>query len=277
MEMKAFSLTDQNSGSTARISLYGATVISYITKGHERLFLSQKAKLDGTKAIRGGIPPVFPVFGKASSGPCKDLPQHGFARTHLWRITKQSISAATMTLTPDDLTQEARGQWPYEFRLDYHVSIGKSGELVCALEISNTDTKPFEFQTLLHTYFRVRDIKDVRVVGLKGIDYADKVNSCNTTEEEAEVACISETDRVYPNVTSLVAIKEQDTTIVELERDGLDDVVLWNPWTGCSKMADFGPEDGYKRMVCVEAGAVSKWHKIEPSSSLTVSQKIACP
>jgi hypothetical protein len=30
--------------------------------------------------VRGGIPLVFPVFGKATEGPTAALPQHGFAR-----------------------------------------------------------------------------------------------------------------------------------------------------------------------------------------------------
>jgi glucose-6-phosphate 1-epimerase len=39
--------------------------------GKEKLFLSSKAILNGTKAIRGGIPLVFPQFGPGV------LQQHG--------------------------------------------------------------------------------------------------------------------------------------------------------------------------------------------------------
>ena len=47
----------------ARISveLFGATVISWKSNGHENLWLSTAAKLDGSKPVRGGIPVVFPV------------------------------------------------------------------------------------------------------------------------------------------------------------------------------------------------------------------------
>ena len=42
---------------------------------------SKKAKLDGTKAIRGGIPVCFPQFGPWEFGA-----QHGFARiSHDWK------------------------------------------------------------------------------------------------------------------------------------------------------------------------------------------------
>lgn len=50
------------SGESIEILLYGATVLSWKdASGDEKLWLSEGAKLDGTKAVRGGIPLVFPV------------------------------------------------------------------------------------------------------------------------------------------------------------------------------------------------------------------------
>jgi len=43
----------------------------------------------------------------------------------------------------------------------------------------------------------------------------------------------------------------------------MNEVVVWNPWTDASSMADFAPADGYKQMICVEAGAVKGWQKLE--------------
>ena len=48
-------------GESVTVHLYGATVTSWKARGQEQLFLSQKAHLDGSKPIRGGIPVVFPV------------------------------------------------------------------------------------------------------------------------------------------------------------------------------------------------------------------------
>lgn len=50
------------SGESVTVYLYGATVTSWKANGEEQLFLSEKAHLDGSKPIRGGIPLVFPVF-----------------------------------------------------------------------------------------------------------------------------------------------------------------------------------------------------------------------
>jgi glucose-6-phosphate 1-epimerase len=49
-------------GESVEVLLYGATVISWKdASGDEKLWLSEAAQLDGTKAVRGGIPVVFPV------------------------------------------------------------------------------------------------------------------------------------------------------------------------------------------------------------------------
>jgi glucose-6-phosphate 1-epimerase len=49
-------------GESIEILLYGATVISWKNAaGDEKLWLSEAAKLDGSKPVRGGIPLVFPV------------------------------------------------------------------------------------------------------------------------------------------------------------------------------------------------------------------------
>jgi glucose-6-phosphate 1-epimerase len=49
-------------GESVEILLYGATIISWKdAAGTDKLWLSEKAKLDGSKAVRGGVPVVFPV------------------------------------------------------------------------------------------------------------------------------------------------------------------------------------------------------------------------
>ncbi len=48
-------------GESVEVLLHGATVISWKSAGRENLFLSDKAVLDGSKGVRGGIPVVFPV------------------------------------------------------------------------------------------------------------------------------------------------------------------------------------------------------------------------
>ena len=79
-------------GPSVEILLYGATVISWKAASpnnseiKERFFVSSKAALDGSKPVRGGIPVVFPCFGPPSHAEHLKLPQHGFARSEVWKF-----------------------------------------------------------------------------------------------------------------------------------------------------------------------------------------------
>ncbi len=58
---------------------------SWKVDGEEMIFVSKKAIMDGSKAVRGGIPICFPAFGPWEYGP-----QHGFARSSkCWKIARQ--------------------------------------------------------------------------------------------------------------------------------------------------------------------------------------------
>jgi glucose-6-phosphate 1-epimerase len=54
--------------------------------GLERLFLSSMSALDGSRAIRGGVPVIFPQFAERGSGM-----RHGFARTANWRVLDSGV------------------------------------------------------------------------------------------------------------------------------------------------------------------------------------------
>ena len=56
-------------GESVKVLLHGATVTSWKDgSGDEKLWLSEGAVLDGSAAVRGGIPVVFPVCR-----PCRHL------------------------------------------------------------------------------------------------------------------------------------------------------------------------------------------------------------
>lgn len=49
-------------GESVEVLLYGATVLRWRdAAGRDRLWLSEGASLDGSRAVRGGVPVVFPV------------------------------------------------------------------------------------------------------------------------------------------------------------------------------------------------------------------------
>jgi len=163
------------------------------------------------------------------------------------------------------LSADAKKAWPYDFGLVYSVTLGPRG-LQTVMNVRNEGTEGFEFQLLLHTYLAVDDISTTTVTGLLGAPYVDKVLDASTrTQSDASLSITGEVDRVYKDI-------KQDTTSIlqagkpryDVVRDNVTDTVVWNPWKEkANAMGDFAPKDGYQRMLCVEAGAVSSWQKLE--------------
>ncbi|KAJ5090789.1 hypothetical protein N7532_009473 [Penicillium argentinense] len=275
------------SGESVTVHLYGATVTSWKANGQEQLFVSEKTHLDGSKPIRGGIPLVFPVFGPPPQNHVtSSLPQHGFARNSNWEFLGKSSSESAETagqakadlavkldfgLSHTMLTEEFRKAWPYEFGLVYSVTLTKD-TLETSLQVRNEGTQNFDFQVLMHTYFDIGN--------LESKTYVDKTrNAISQSETSAALAITEETDRVYqdldPAKPIIVSSAEDDKTIFSITREGLTDMVVWNPWIEKAKgMADFGPDEAYKKMLCVEAGSVSAWQTLEAGDAWEGGQSI---
>uniref|UniRef100_H2ZB51 Galactose mutarotase n=1 Tax=Ciona savignyi TaxID=51511 RepID=H2ZB51_CIOSA len=192
--MSEHTVTLNNEESSCKVHLFGATVTSWVSGGQERLFLSSEAKMDGTKAIRGGIPIVFPNFGPWECGP-----QHGFARISWWTVSLPPTKLdngdmqVVLELCDDEIT---RNMWDYSFKLQYSITLSGS-TLSCELNVTNTSTKPFDFTTLLHTYIRVDDIKQTTISGFQNCAFVDKVESNEGIEVNNEVKITKNVDRVY--------------------------------------------------------------------------------
>src|SRR5215831_4610209 len=72
-------------GITGELYLHGAQLTAWRPPGERPvLFTSSKSVFAPGKAIRGGIPIIFPWFGSRSDG--KPGPAHGFARTSDWTM-----------------------------------------------------------------------------------------------------------------------------------------------------------------------------------------------
>ncbi|KAJ5632497.1 hypothetical protein N7490_008836 [Penicillium lividum] len=276
------------SGESVAIHLYGATVTSWKAHGQEQLFLSEKAHLDGSKPIRGGIPLVFPVFGPPPQNhPTSTLPQHGFARNSNWEYLGKSAESADSIgeqavkldfgLSHTMLSEEFRKAWPYGFGLVYSVTLTKTS-LQTQLQVRNEGTQNFQFQVLMHTYLKIADISAIRVKNLESKTYVDKTrNATSHTETSPALAITGETDRVYQDLDPAVPIivSTDDQPLFSITREALADVVVWNPWIEKAKgMADFGPDEAYKNMICVEAGSVSGWQTLEVGDSWEGGQTI---
>lgn len=133
---------------------------------------------------------------------------------------------------------------------------------------------------MYHLTFFEQNIANVRVKNLESKTYVDKTrNASSHTETSNALAITEETDRVYkeldPAVPIIVSSAQDDKPLFSLTRKALTDVVVWNPWIEKAKgMADFGPDEAYQNMLCVEAGAVSGWQTLEAGEAWEGGQVI---
>eukprot|EP00118_Oscarella_pearsei_P006886 m.32227 g.32227 ORF g.32227 m.32227 type:complete len:274 (+) comp31606_c1_seq1:445-1266(+) len=263
----------RDANNAAEVHLHGATLTSWKVDGQEMCFVSKNAVLDGKKAIRGGIPIVFPNFGPWDLGP-----QHGFARNTPWRVASETTinesGSASMTFELED-SEHTRSMWNFKFKITYTVIVGDK-QLETNLDIKNIGTDLFDFTTLLHTYFRVPDVTKSAVDGLKGCKMFDKVHKETRTEERELVTVSSETDSVYEGTSQVHHITggSGGKTITVVKKN-LPDTVIWNPWADkASAMSDFG-DDEYPLMICVEAGHVACRYKLSPQQTFSCGQTIS--
>lgn len=240
----------------ADIYLHGAQITSWQPAGmDEVLFLSEKSLWQDGKAIRGGIPVCFPWFRAKSDDP--HAPSHGFVRTREWQlesISRASDNAVCVRFSIAN-ADSSRKWWPFEFQLEYAITMGKSLRL--ELKMTNTGDKNLKFEEALHTYFKVGDVRRARVHGLDGVNYLDNRDGNHEKQQQGDLVLARQTDNAYRNSSGPLEIA--DPVLGRCLRTGKrnsNSTIVWNPWNdGAAGMADLGPEE-WQGMLCVEGGNI---------------------
>lgn len=192
---------------------------------------------------------------------------HGFVRNRLWNVDRTEITEngdTKITLKLTD-TSETRAIWPQSFLLLLEITVGNSLNL--ELITRNTGTQMFSITQAFHTYFKVKDINKVRVLGLSGISYIDKTDHSIVKNQVNAVTINGEVDRIYLDVQGETIIED-----ISLNREihilsrGNKTSVIWNPWMKISAEMNDLKDNDYKHFLCVEtANASSDIIKIEPN------------
>jgi glucose-6-phosphate 1-epimerase len=199
--------------------------------------------------------------------------------------------------------------WPHEFELQLEVRL-EARMLELALEARNprSDGAPLSFTSALHTYFAAA-AERVRVQGLRGLEFVDKVRPRKEIEieieiereaqerrstsdvaqtqggrrgreEREEVALEGEVDRVYERVPRRLVLREQPDP-GQRERgwsletsEELPDAVLWNAGAERARaIADMAPGD-HARYVCLESARIAQPVRLEPGASWAAHLRI---
>jgi len=260
----------------ADLYLQGAHLTHWTPRGQRPvLFVSPRGVFATGKAIRGGVPIIFPWFGNRSDG--NPGPAHGFARTSEWRVegSKLREDGSVEIMLALCSTEGTRAFFDAAFRLHLRVTVGS--ELEMELEAWNDSSTPFTFEEALHTYLAVGDVRQASIAGLENTVLIDKTDGFKRKRQAAEpVRIAKETDQVYLGTQATCTVWDPvwNRRIV-IEKSGSNTTVIWNPWIDKSEsMADM-EADGWRQMLCVEtANAADNVVLLSPRASHKLTAKI---
>ena len=249
-------LSARNSKASLNITPQGAHITSWKDgTGKEQLFLSEKAVFAPSKAIRGGVPIIFPQFGAFGDGQ-----KHGFARISQWTEVERSESKIIFALQQ---TAQSSAVWPHRFNATFSAEFADD-YLLMKLTVDNTGDDDFSFTAALHTYFLVENWTEFSLEGLQSCHYWDngepREKRTLNTAERLEIN--SAIDRVYFASAARTLVLHEKTQTRTIKATGFNDTVVWNPGPeGAAKLADMH-DDEYRHMICIESAIV------EPSFTL---------
>lgn len=256
------------SGASALITLYGAHLVEWISAdGQSQLFCSDRSARDGSKAIRGGVPLIFPQFAAQGSGM-----RHGFARVSQWRLVEpeaceQSPAGSRKAqdtacriefeLTHVDLDTGIAAAWPHAFTLRWRITLAAQG-IELHFSVENRSTTPFDFASALHSYWAVESLTGSHIRGLQHLQYTDQTITPAPTHQERDetLGIVDKIDRIYRQAITPLQLRS-DNRLLRLEQAGFCDTVVWNPGEQDAKaLSDMGDEE-FQRFVCIEAARIT--------------------
>jgi glucose-6-phosphate 1-epimerase len=253
----------------ATLSLHGGQVLSFIpaADNRERLYLSDRAILNGSKSIRGGIPVCWPWFGSHPDG--SGLPAHGYVRNLRWRIVSRCSDAHETTLIIEPESTQGTG---FTGTAGLQLEIILASTLTLRLVTTNLGKTPFPLSCALHSYFAVGDIAETRLTGLSG-RYSDKTRNWQHFDTPSPYRFSEETDRIHLQAAPDVMISSPlgNTRVASA---GHDSIVVWNPWARCAENFADMSAGGYRTMLCVET-ALTQGKMLAPGEAHILTQTIA--
>lgn len=257
------------SGDRLTVLQQGAQLVSWCTAdGVEHLYLSPKAQLNGQTPIRGGVPVCFPQFNMR--GP---LIKHGFARVLPWCVQALTDDSVTLTLSSGVLSHAF---WAEAFTARLHLSLSEDAVQI-DLQVCNTGLREWSFTAALHSYFQVGALEQVHLQGLDGCAHWNALTDVHG-QQEGDVRFDGAHDSVYQvpvdgaAAAKTVALCDASETaqrgqLLISQSASFGQMIVWNPaQEGCAQLADM-PADGWRHMLCVEAGAIDEAIHLRPGET----------
>ena len=256
-------------GDSVRVSDFGAQVLSWQARGQERMFLSERAVLDGSAAMRGGVPVCFPQFNQR--GP---LSKHGLARRTVWHYEGADAQADAITArwlweAPEPL----HADFPHGLRAQLAVTTSPD-QLRIELSATNTGSAAWAFTGALHTYLAVQGADIATLQGLDGAAFWDAAKNFAPAVQNGSVVLGEEIDRVYARTAQPLELRDAAGTLRISQDAAWPETVVWNPGPAlCATLPDMQGAD-WMRMLCVEAAAINQPVALHPGQSWQAAQTL---
>ncbi len=235
---------------------HGAQLASWRVGGRPVVWVSRRARYRPDTSIRGGVPICWPWFAPGRTG---DLsPAHGFARIAPWTLTgRASDEHATRLqwrLTEQDIAGLPGAEhFPHPFEARCELTVAQT--VTIAVTVRNTGSRTFDYEVALHAYLHVGDVRQIRLAGLDGATYWDKV----TRQEQRQIGDLvltGETDRIHHSPGPVRVLDPVLGRTITVTKEDSADTVVWNPWADkAAELPDLHPAE-WTEMLCVEAGNV---------------------
>ena len=258
---------DGDAGDRIVATPHGAQLLSWVAGGRERLYLSPAADFAPGRAIRGGVPLIFPQFNAWGPGT-----RHGFARLREWtRVSTTDGEALRLQLHDDEAT---RADWPHAFVATLSARLSP-GELAVSLTVENPADTLCTFTAALHTYLRVDDVHACTLHGFEGRAFLDATDGNRPgTQDATPLRFPGEFDRIWPGAGDAVLRLHDGDAGLECASDGFPDTVVWTPGeTLAATLADVGAAEA-SRFLCIEPAAILSPVTLAPGGSWTGTQRL---
>lgn len=241
---------------TATVALHGGHLLSWVPTGQREVFWLSPTSRPAPAAIRGGVPVCWPWFGKQSM-PAGAM-QHGPLRNLPWELSAVHADTAEgvrITLTPQP--DGALRQWAPNLHVALHIDLGES--LVQTLETHNQGPQPFSLTQALHSYFAVHQATQVKITGLEGLRYEDKLQGTTDSVQAGAFQLDTASDRIYQH--NMPHAAQHDYTLedsawqrrIHILTTGSQSVVVWNPGADQARSMVDVPDAAWQDFVCMEA------------------------
>jgi len=177
-------------------------------------------------------------------------------RTIPWKLEAITHADSNVTVALSTSADEVtRKTWQGDFHLLFCATFGE--QLRLELIVTNRGTLPFRYEEALHSYYRVGNVEKVKVRGLGGASYIDKVEARKEKHQRGDAVLTGETDRVYRGTSAAVEIEDPVLRRrILVSKEDSRETVVWNPWSQkAGAMADLGADE-WRQFVCVETANV---------------------